>query len=205
MSCLEAPTLNRDSTSFPHVDHVPGPCINYPPFRTPFDDMDTFGSLVAQIQANAVAAIPYQHLGFRDIIRNWHGLACVDKVQQRIAISKRRDHAEICAPCADSERSSTASRLFVACGPGCRTMAPSHAYCIRGAHDTGVVTRGKQHRKRKAQWIAQSSPIRAHEDAGGTGATSSTHSTKPLRRCHQLLPPGQQLFRTNLTASILLH
>ncbi|KAK5987983.1 Highly reducing polyketide synthase valA [Cladobotryum mycophilum] len=66
-----APHANRNS-SFPDVDRLPGPCLNHLPVRACLDHtaVMNMGSLVAQIQAQAVAAIPHQHVGFRDIIRN---------------------------------------------------------------------------------------------------------------------------------------
>ena len=64
------PNANRDPACFPDVDRVPGPCINYLPTRARLDNVSTIGSLIAQIQADAVAAISHQHLGFRDIIRH---------------------------------------------------------------------------------------------------------------------------------------
>lgn len=66
-----APNANRIS-AFPNVDRVPGPCLNNLPVRACLDHpaVTTFASLVAQIQERAVAAIPHQHVGFRDIIRN---------------------------------------------------------------------------------------------------------------------------------------
>ncbi|KAL8945282.1 MAG: hypothetical protein Q9211_000200 [Gyalolechia sp. 1 TL-2023] len=62
---------NRNST-FPDVDLVAGPCLNQLPVRVSLDRaaVTTLGSLIAEVQAQAVAAIPHQHLGCRDIIRN---------------------------------------------------------------------------------------------------------------------------------------
>ncbi|KAL9030209.1 MAG: hypothetical protein Q9196_001643 [Gyalolechia fulgens] len=62
---------NRNST-FPDVDLVAGPCLNQLPVRVSLDSaaVTTLGSLIAEVQAQAVAAIPHQHLGCRDIIRN---------------------------------------------------------------------------------------------------------------------------------------
>ncbi|KAL8999566.1 MAG: hypothetical protein Q9169_001655 [Polycauliona sp. 2 TL-2023] len=60
---------NRDPTSFPDSDLVAGPCLNLVPVRAHLDGVADLGDLVAQIQARAVAAMPHQHLGFRDIIR----------------------------------------------------------------------------------------------------------------------------------------
>jgi amino acid adenylation domain-containing protein len=60
---------NRDPASFPDVDQVLGLCMNYIPVRARLDTKTSLGSLVAQIQAQAVATIPHQHLGFRDIIQ----------------------------------------------------------------------------------------------------------------------------------------
>ncbi|KAL8801122.1 MAG: hypothetical protein Q9182_004674 [Xanthomendoza sp. 2 TL-2023] len=66
-----APNANRNA-SFPDIDHLPGPCLNNLPVRARLDDtaVTTLGSLVVQIQAQAVAAIPHQHVGVREIIRN---------------------------------------------------------------------------------------------------------------------------------------
>jgi len=66
-----APNANRIS-AFSDVDRLPGPCLNNLPVRARLDQaaVTSLGSLVAQIQAQAVAAIPHQHVGFRDIIRN---------------------------------------------------------------------------------------------------------------------------------------
>lgn len=65
------PNANRNS-AFPDVDRLPGPCLNPLPVRACLDHpaVNSLGLLVAQIQAQAVAAIPHQHVGFRDIIRN---------------------------------------------------------------------------------------------------------------------------------------
>ncbi|KAL9594233.1 MAG: hypothetical protein Q9179_005489 [Wetmoreana sp. 5 TL-2023] len=66
-----APNANRNA-SFPDIDRLPGPCLNNLPVRARFDDaaVITLGSLAVQIQAQAVTAIPHQHVGVRDIIRN---------------------------------------------------------------------------------------------------------------------------------------
>lgn len=65
------PNANRNS-AFPDVDRLPGPCLNPLPVRARFDhaSVTSLGSVVAHIQAQAVAALPHQHVGFRDIIRN---------------------------------------------------------------------------------------------------------------------------------------
>ncbi|KAL8766899.1 MAG: hypothetical protein Q9209_006447 [Squamulea sp. 1 TL-2023] len=68
-----APNANRDPASFPDVDRLAGPCINYLPVRARFEGVSNLGSLVEQVQAQAVAAIPHRHVGFREIIR-----ACTD-------------------------------------------------------------------------------------------------------------------------------
>ncbi len=60
---------NRDPASFPDVDQVLGLCMNYIPVRARLDTKTSLGGLVAQIQAQAVATIPHQHLGVRDIIQ----------------------------------------------------------------------------------------------------------------------------------------
>jgi amino acid adenylation domain-containing protein len=60
---------NRDPGSFPDVDQVLGLCMNYIPVRARLDTKASLGGLVAQIQAQAVATIPHQHLGVRDIIQ----------------------------------------------------------------------------------------------------------------------------------------
>ncbi|KAL8673560.1 MAG: hypothetical protein Q9168_002014 [Polycauliona sp. 1 TL-2023] len=60
---------NRDPVSFPDVDRVAGPCLNIVPVRAQLDKCAALGDLVAQIQTQAVGAMPHQHLGFRDIIR----------------------------------------------------------------------------------------------------------------------------------------
>ncbi|KAL8922238.1 MAG: hypothetical protein Q9208_005317 [Pyrenodesmia sp. 3 TL-2023] len=64
-----APNANRN-TAFPDIDRLPGPCLNHLPVRARFAAVSTLGSLVSQIQSLSVAAIPHQHVGFRDIIRN---------------------------------------------------------------------------------------------------------------------------------------
>lgn len=65
------PTMNRMS-AFPDVDRVPGPCLNMLPFRACLNHANetNLGSLVSQTQKQAVAAIPHQHVGCRDIVRN---------------------------------------------------------------------------------------------------------------------------------------
>ncbi|GES63924.1 hypothetical protein ATETN484_0010000300 [Aspergillus terreus] len=60
---------NRNLASFPDVDQVLGLCMNYIPVRARLDTKASLGGLVAQIQAQAVATIPHQHLGVRDIIQ----------------------------------------------------------------------------------------------------------------------------------------
>jgi non-ribosomal peptide synthetase component F len=66
-----APNANRNCT-FTDVDCVPGPCLNNLPVRVNLGHsaVTSLGSLSAQIYARAVAAVPHQHLGFRDIIKN---------------------------------------------------------------------------------------------------------------------------------------
>ena len=64
-----APNANRDPASFPDVDRVPGPCVKYLPARARLDRVTNLGGLVAELQTQAVAAIPHQHVGSRDLIR----------------------------------------------------------------------------------------------------------------------------------------
>lgn len=64
-----APNANRDPSSFPDVDRVPGPCIKYLPARARLDRVTDLGGLAAQFQTQAVAAIPHRHLDSRDLIR----------------------------------------------------------------------------------------------------------------------------------------
>ena len=68
------PNANRNS-DFPDTDRVRGPCLTCLPLRVCLDhaDVTTLGSLVARIQAQAVAAIPHQYVGFRDIFKNCTG------------------------------------------------------------------------------------------------------------------------------------
>lgn len=60
---------NRDPASFPDVDQVLGLCMKYTPVRAQLDTKSSLGGLVEQIQVQAVATIPHQHLGVRDIIQ----------------------------------------------------------------------------------------------------------------------------------------
>ncbi|KAL8789759.1 MAG: hypothetical protein Q9213_001010 [Squamulea squamosa] len=64
-----APNANRDPASFPDVDRFAGPCTEYLPIRAQLEGVSKLGSLVEQLQAQGVAAIPHRHVGFRDIIR----------------------------------------------------------------------------------------------------------------------------------------
>lgn len=65
-----APNANRSLSSFHDMDRVCGPCLNFLPARARLQTQMTFGDLIRQMQAQAVAAIPHQHQGFRSIIEN---------------------------------------------------------------------------------------------------------------------------------------
>lgn len=65
-----APNANRSLSSFPDVDRVCGLCLNFLPARARLQDQMTLGALIRQMQAQAVAAIPHQHQGFRSILKD---------------------------------------------------------------------------------------------------------------------------------------
>ncbi|KAI0406424.1 hypothetical protein F4802DRAFT_96019 [Xylaria palmicola] len=65
-----APHANRDVASFRDADRVCGLCLNFVPARARLREPTmTLAALVRQLQAQAVAAIPHQQLGFRSIVR----------------------------------------------------------------------------------------------------------------------------------------
>lgn len=69
-------SANRYLSSFPGVDDVRGPCVNFLPVRARLDQNTTLATLISQMQDQTVAAVPHHHLGYRSIIRDctsWPG------------------------------------------------------------------------------------------------------------------------------------
>ncbi|KAL4861216.1 hypothetical protein BDV12DRAFT_71464 [Aspergillus spectabilis] len=67
-------TINGRNASIPGVQDTAGPCLNMIPVRVTFDNKWTGLDLIRNIQDQLVATMPYESLGFREIIQrctNW--------------------------------------------------------------------------------------------------------------------------------------
>ena len=62
-------TINGRNTSVPGVESAVGPCVNVIPVRVRFDEKWTGLDLLRYLQDQQVANMPYESLGFREIIR----------------------------------------------------------------------------------------------------------------------------------------
>lgn len=60
----------RNARHVPGIEAIVGPCLNVVPVRVPFQDSWTVLDLLRHIQHQQVDNMPYESLGFRDIIRN---------------------------------------------------------------------------------------------------------------------------------------
>ncbi|RBR18641.1 uncharacterized protein FIESC28_05918 [Fusarium coffeatum] len=60
----------RNAHHVPGIEAIVGPCLNVVPVRVPFQDSWTVLDLLRHIQHQQVDTMPYESLGFRDIIRN---------------------------------------------------------------------------------------------------------------------------------------
>ncbi|KAJ4116109.1 Nonribosomal peptide synthetase 4 [Fusarium equiseti] len=60
----------RNARHIPGIEAIVGPCLNVVPVRVPFQASWTVLDLLRHIQHQQVDNIPYESLGFRDIIRN---------------------------------------------------------------------------------------------------------------------------------------
>ncbi|CAG7555120.1 unnamed protein product [Fusarium equiseti] len=60
----------RNARHVPGIETIVGPCLNVVPVRVPFQDSWTVLDLLRHIQHQQVDNMPYESLGFRDIIRN---------------------------------------------------------------------------------------------------------------------------------------
>ena len=63
-------TINGRNTTVPGVENAVGPCVNVIPVRVRFDEKWTGLDLFRYLQDQQVANMPYESLGFREIIRH---------------------------------------------------------------------------------------------------------------------------------------
>lgn len=63
-------TINGRNTTVPGVENTVGPCVNVIPVRVKFDNKWTALDLFRYLQDQQVANMPYESLGFREIIRH---------------------------------------------------------------------------------------------------------------------------------------
>ncbi|KAK8124137.1 Nonribosomal peptide synthetase 12 [Apiospora kogelbergensis] len=54
---------------FPGADRVAGPCLNLVPVRVLVEPHATLSNIIERVQAQAIEAMPYHHVGFRSIIQ----------------------------------------------------------------------------------------------------------------------------------------
>lgn len=165
------PNANRDPASFLDVDRVPGPCMNYIPVRARLHSVADKGSLVAQIQTQAVAAMPHQHFGTRDIIRTCTAWPAWTRFSSLLLYQIDEAMQEL-GPSVKFGDVSCAVKGICGVGPGCRCVHPSHVDYIYGrAHDKDTVLPTNPARI-KGTMDRSSFPDRARNNADGAGAAS---------------------------------
>ncbi|KEF63699.1 uncharacterized protein A1O9_01677 [Exophiala aquamarina CBS 119918] len=87
----------RAASSIPHKDAI-GPFLNIAPVRVKFDFATTLNELVMSIQKQHTASLPYENMGFRDIIRtctNWPSHTRFSSVVQHQNLPEIMDQVNI--------------------------------------------------------------------------------------------------------------